>query len=60
MSFCYRRVRATDNETANYNKNNRAEALKRSMLSVMNSPNKTRYAQPIFWVSFVVVGKDRE
>jgi len=44
-------------ETANDNKIGRAEALKRSMLSLMNSPDKPHYAHPMFWAPFVVVGE---
>jgi CHAT domain-containing protein len=44
-------------ETANDNKIGRAEALKRSMLSLMNSQDKPHYAHPMFWAPFVVVGE---
>jgi CHAT domain-containing protein len=45
------------NTTANDNKIDRAEALKRSMLSLMNSPDKPHYVHPMFWAPFVVVGE---
>ena len=44
-------------ETANDNKIGRAEALRRSMLSLMNTADKPHYAHPLFWAPFVVVGE---
>jgi len=35
----------------------RAEALRRSMLVLMNDQVKTYYAHPMFWAPFVVVGE---
>jgi tetratricopeptide (TPR) repeat protein len=35
----------------------RAEALKRSMISLMNSPQKPYLAHPIFWAPFSIVGE---
>ena len=35
----------------------RAEALRRSMLSVMNDPSRPYLAHPFFWAPFVVVGE---
>jgi hypothetical protein len=35
----------------------RAEALRRSMLALMNSKDKPHYAHPLFWAPFVVVGE---
>jgi hypothetical protein len=35
----------------------RAEALRRSMLALMETPNKPYYAHPLFWAPFVVVGE---
>lgn len=34
----------------------RAEALRRSMLALMTDPAEPRYAHPMFWAPFVVVG----
>ena len=44
-------------EAANDNKIGRAEALRRSMLSLMKKPDKPHYAHPMFWAPFVVVGE---
>ncbi len=41
-----------DNPTAG-----RAEALRRSMLALMNNDEKPYYAHPLFWAPFVVVGE---
>jgi CHAT domain-containing protein len=35
----------------------RAEALKRSMLALMNTPNQPHLAHPMFWAPFTVVGE---
>ena len=35
----------------------RAEALRRSMLALMNDEEKPHYAHPLFWAPFVVVGE---
>jgi CHAT domain-containing protein len=35
----------------------RAEALRRSMLALMNTFDKPYYAHPLFWSPFVVVGE---
>jgi len=35
----------------------RAEALRRSMLALMNTSDKPYYAHPLFWAPFVVVGE---
>ena len=35
----------------------RAEALRRSMLALMNTADKPYYAHPLFWAPFVVVGE---
>ncbi len=35
----------------------RAEALKRSMLALMNDPDNPHFAHPMFWAPFVVVGE---
>ncbi len=35
----------------------RAEALKRSMLALMNDPENAHFAHPLFWAPFVVVGE---
>ncbi len=37
----------------------KAEALRRSMLALMQSPGKLQYAHPAFWAPFVVVGEGR-
>ena len=35
----------------------RAEALKRSMLAIMNTPKQPHLAHPMFWAPFTVVGE---
>ncbi len=35
----------------------RAEALRRSMLALMNDPDNPHFAHPMFWAPFVVVGE---
>ena len=35
----------------------RAEALKRSMMALMNTPDAPHYAHPMFWAPFSVVGE---
>ena len=35
----------------------RAEALRRSMLALMETDDKPYYADPLFWAPFVVVGE---
>jgi CHAT domain-containing protein len=35
----------------------RAEALKQSMLALMNTPKQPHLAHPMFWAPFVVVGE---
>ena len=35
----------------------RAEALRRSMLSLMNDTDRPEFAHPVFWAPFVVVGE---
>ena len=35
----------------------KAEALRRSMVSMMETPGKPQYAHPAFWAPFVVVGE---
>ncbi len=35
----------------------KAEALRRSMLALMQTPGKPQYAHPAFWAPFVVVGE---
>ena len=37
----------------------KSEALRRSMLSLMNSPSNPEYAHPAYWAPFVVVGEGR-
>ena len=44
-------------ETADTAAIGRAEALRRSMLSLMNTSDKPYYAHPLFWAPFVVVGE---
>ena len=34
----------------------KAEALRRSMLALMQTPGKPQYAHPAFWAPFVIVG----
>jgi CHAT domain-containing protein len=36
---------------------NKAEALQRSILALMQTPGKPRFAHPAFWAPFVVVGE---
>jgi len=38
----------------------RAEALRQSMLALMNSKDKPHYAHPLYWAPFVVVGEGGE
>jgi len=45
------------NEAANDNTVGRAEALRRSMLALMENSAKPYYAHPMFWAPFVVVGE---
>jgi TPR repeat protein/CHAT domain-containing protein len=35
----------------------RAEALKRSMISLINTPDSPHYAHPMFWAPFTIVGE---
>lgn len=35
----------------------KAEAARKSMLALINTPNHPEYAHPIFWAPFVVVGE---
>ena len=35
----------------------RAEALRRSMLSLLDDPENEHFAHPMFWAPFVVVGE---
>ncbi len=35
----------------------RAEALRRSMLALMDDPDNPHFAHPLFWAPFVVVGE---
>ncbi len=35
----------------------RAEALRRSMLKLMDDPDHSEFAHPAFWAPFVVVGE---
>ena len=44
-------------ETAGTATIGRAEALRRSMLALMATPDKPYYAHPLFWAPFVVVGE---
>ena len=44
-------------ETAGTAAIGRAEALRRSMLALMETPDKPYYAHPLFWAPFVVVGE---
>ncbi|MEE8392941.1 MAG: CHAT domain-containing protein, partial [Rhodospirillales bacterium] len=44
-------------EVANDNTVGRAEGLRRSMLALMENPDKPHYAHPMFWAPFVVVGE---
>ena len=44
-------------ETAGTAEIGRAEALRRSMLALMATPDKPYYAHPLFWAPFVVVGE---
>ena len=44
-------------ETAGTATLGRAEALRLSMLALMETPDKPYYAHPLFWAPFVVVGE---
>lgn len=44
------------NEASNHNIG-RAEALRRSMVSLMEDTEKSHYAHPLFWAPFVLVGE---
>jgi hypothetical protein len=44
-------------EVANDNSVGRAEGLRRSMLALMETPDKPHFAHPMFWAPFVVVGE---
>ena len=44
-------------ETAGTDTPGRAEALRRSMLALMETADKPYYAHPLFWAPFVVVGE---
>ncbi|HIJ43692.1 MAG TPA: tetratricopeptide repeat protein [Rhodospirillaceae bacterium] len=44
-------------EAANDNRIGRAEALRRSMLALMEDAGKPHFAHPMFWAPFVVVGE---
>ena len=44
-------------EAANENEIGHAEALRRSMLALMQTPDKPHFAHPFFWAPFVVVGE---
>ena len=37
----------------------RSEALRRSMLALINDTDRPYYAHPLFWAPFVVVGEGR-
>jgi CHAT domain-containing protein len=45
------------NDAANDNMVGRAEALKRSILSLMQDSDKSYFAHPMFWAPFTVVGE---
>jgi len=45
-------------ESANHPEIGKSEALRRSMLTLMNNDNKSYYAHPMFWAPFVIVGED--
>ena len=42
---------------ANDNRIGKSEALRQSMLSLMNNPDHPEYAHPAYWAPFVVVGE---
>jgi len=44
-------------EYAKHPERGKSEALRRSMLALMNNDNKPYYAHPMFWAPFVVVGE---
>ncbi len=44
-------------EDADHPESGRAEALRRSMLALMNDPENPHFAHPMFWAPFVVVGE---
>ncbi len=44
-------------EYAKHPERGKSEALRRSMLALMNNDEKPYYAHPMFWAPFVVVGE---
>jgi len=44
-------------EAAAHREIGRAEALRRSMMTLMNDPDHPEFAHPVFWAPFVVVGE---
>ncbi len=44
-------------EAAQHPEIGRAEALRRSMLALMDDTENPRFAHPLFWAPFVVVGE---
>ena len=42
---------------ANDNSIGKSEALRRSMISLMNDPDEPEYAHPAYWAPFIVVGE---
>ncbi len=42
-------------EAADHPEIGRAEALRRSMLALMNDPDNPHFAHPLFWAPFVLV-----
>ncbi len=44
-------------EAADHPENGRAEALRHSMLALMNDRDNPHFAHPMFWAPFVVVGE---
>ncbi len=44
-------------EAADHPEHGRAEALRRSMLALMDDRENDHFAHPLFWAPFVVVGE---
>ena len=44
-------------EASDHSEIGRAEALRRSMVALMEDPENPNYAHPMFWAPFIVVGE---
>ena len=52
-----RLITAMFSEASEHPEIGRAEALRRSMLKLMDDPGRPEFAHPAFWAPFVVVGE---